>query len=300
MTFEHTITVLNDAQVLSQCGPMRLVIQAWKDGQLQIETAKEAGKISFSFLERVARLRRLLSVPANDIQELPDDKIARKMIQSTKAIGDKDLTPMAAVAGTIADFVADWLFDRGMTKVVVDNGGDVSVRLSRSESVTVGIRSDILRQEISHVLRLDAQQASWGITTSGVGGRSFTRGIASAVTAIARNASMADAAATAIANACYIDDERIVQVPAEQLDPDTDLIGVPVTVQVGPLGPEKISIAVMNALQKAERLSRADVIIAALIASGNIFSSTESMCKFLTRSITDRFLRAPLLQECQY
>jgi ApbE superfamily uncharacterized protein (UPF0280 family) len=114
MTYEHSITVLDDEQVLSECGPMRLVIQAWKDGQAQIEAAREAGKISVSFLERVARLRKMLSVCARDIQEVPDDEIARRMFQSVKTIGDKDLTPLAAVAGTIADFVADWLFDRGI------------------------------------------------------------------------------------------------------------------------------------------------------------------------------------------
>ena len=70
------------------------------------------------------------------------------------------------------------------------------------------IRPQVNSRHISHVIRLDGSQAAWGVTTSGVGGRSLTRGIASAVTVLAANASVADAAATAIGNACFVEDER--------------------------------------------------------------------------------------------
>lgn len=256
-------------------GPMRLVIGAWKEGQARTEAALAAAETAFDYLARIARFRKMLSLPAGRIQEKPEDEIARRMLRSVRRIGDADLTPMAAVAGTLADFVADGLLERGMTKVVVDNGGDVAVRLSGNESVTIGIRPDIRQQEISHVLRLDARLPSWGIATSGLGGRSFTRGIASAVTTISREASMADAAATAIANVCFVVDDRIVQVPAEDLDPNTDLMGIPVTVRVGSLSPEKVAMAVQNALLKAEALKKAGAIIGALIACQKIFAVTE-------------------------
>ncbi len=280
MTYEQSITVLDEKQVIAECGPMRLVIQAWKNGHPQAESARQAAEMSFSFLERVARFRKELSLPVNSSREKTEDEIVCIMIQSVKLVGDEDLTPMAAVAGTIADLTADWLFSRGMDKVVIDNGGDIAVRLSKGQTVSVGIRPNVRQQEISHILRLD--HGSWGITTSGFGGRSFTRGIASAVTTVASRACVADAAATAIANACYADDCQIVQIPAEQLDPGTDLTGIPVTVQVGLLSEEKILQALGSALKKSENLSGKGVITGAFIAVGNVFAMTENMRQFCT------------------
>jgi ApbE superfamily uncharacterized protein (UPF0280 family) len=282
MAYRHTIAVLAEGRVMVDCGPMRLVIQAFKDGQPQTDPAQEAAGDALIYLERVARLKKTLSLPAHRIRKLPEDEIAVRMCRSVLAIGDDDLTPMAAVAGTIADFVADRLYRQAMSKVVVDNGGDIAVRLRGRESVTIGIRTDIRRPAVSHVIRLDSRSASWGITTSGVGGRSFTRGIASAVTTIAGTASVADAAATAIANACMVADNKILQVPAQQLDPNTDLIGIPVTVKVGALSSDKIRLAVQKALQKAEHLAQKNIIGGALIAAGANVATTANMQDFLT------------------
>ena len=98
---------------------------------------------------------------------------------------------------------------------------------------------------------MDNRRSSWGITTSGLGGRSFTRGIASAVTVLAENSSLADAASTAIANDCFVEDSSIIQVPAGQIDLNTDIAMVKVTVGVGVLNPAKKAQAVQNALSKA-------------------------------------------------
>jgi ApbE superfamily uncharacterized protein (UPF0280 family) len=69
------------------------------------------------------------------------------MLESVRAVGDARLTPMAAVAGTIADGVADFLFSRGMTKVIVNNGGDIAVRLKAPNAVRVGLREDVNSEE---------------------------------------------------------------------------------------------------------------------------------------------------------
>jgi hypothetical protein len=188
------------------------------------------------------------------------------MIRSVLAIGDKDLTPMAAVAGTIADAVADFLFNRGMTRVVVDNGGDVAVRLLGDASVTVGIRQKVDKLEISNVIALDSKLPSWGVTTSGLGGRSLTRGVASAATVISESASMADAAATAIANASFVEDEQVLQRLAEEIDPETDIAGLPVTVKVGPLSEETKAMAVSKAMERAGQLIEKDIILGVYVA----------------------------------
>ena len=225
MSYEQSIALLDEETVLAECGPMRLAIRAWQNGRPQIALCRQAAEVSFTYLEAVAKHKTVLSDFAQNIRALPRNALAQRMVESVRAIGDMDLTPMAAVAGTIADAVADWLFGRGLTKVMVDNGGDIAIRLAAGETATVGIRPQINRFDISHIARLDDRRSSWGVTTSGLGGRSFTRGIASAVTVLAASASVADAAATAIANACFVKDKNIRQAPAEQIDPNTDLSG---------------------------------------------------------------------------
>jgi ApbE superfamily uncharacterized protein (UPF0280 family) len=279
MTYEHYIGAIDDQSVLVECGPMRLIIRAWRQKQALLTLARQAAQQSISYLERIARCRPQLSRPIPQFGELPQDKLALAMIASTRAIADDDLTPMAAVAGTIADAVADWLFERRTTRVIVENGGDIAIRLAEGETATVGVRPQVNSRHISHVIRLEAGpgQASWGVTTSGVGGRSLTRGIASAVTVVAANASVADAAATAIGNACIVEDDAIIQLPAERLDPQTDLAGLSVTTEVGELSPEKVLKALESARQKAALLAQRKIISGAFMALQNVFVISDGL-----------------------
>jgi ApbE superfamily uncharacterized protein (UPF0280 family) len=172
---------------------------------------------------------------------------------------------MAAVAGSIADAVADFLADRGMTKVVVNNGGDVAVRLRPGSSAVVGLRPVISSRDVPFSWKLTGDRPSWGVATSGLGGRSFTRGVASAATVVARTASMADAAATSVANASFVRDRHVIQRPAGELDCNTDIPRMPVTVQVGLLPPAKVSRALGQAGAFARQLVERDVILGAFV-----------------------------------
>ena len=282
MSYEHYIAAIDEESVLVECGPMRLVIRAWNGEQPQIMLARQAAEESISYLERIAHWRSKLSRPIPQIEELPEDKLALCMIAGIAAIGDDDLTPLAAVAGTTADAVADWLFERDVTRVIVENGGDIAIRLKAGETTTVGVRPQVNSRHISHVIRLDGSQPSWGVTTSGFGGRSLTRGIASAVTVLAANASVADAAATAIGNACFVEDGRVVQQPAESFDPSTDLAGLLVTTEVGELLPGKVLKAIESARQKAELLAQQKIIYGAFIALQNIFAISDGLKSYIT------------------
>ena len=280
MSYEQSIASIDSESVLAECGPMRLVIRAWNKKQPQIKLARQAAAESFSYLERIVQCRPLLSRPVPEIEDLPQDELAHGMITSARAIGDDDLTPMAAVAGTIADAVANWLFERGATKVIVDNGGDIAVRLAEGTTATVGVRPQVTSRHITHVIYLDPGRSAWGVTTSGVGGRSLTRGIASAVTVLAANASVADAAATGIANACFVKDDRIIQLPAEKVDPTSDLKDIPVTTEVGALSSEKILAAINSARQKADGLSQKGIIVGAFIALADVYTITDGMKRY--------------------
>jgi ApbE superfamily uncharacterized protein (UPF0280 family) len=275
MPFERSATVLPGGSVLAESGPMRLVISASIGKVLQTKMALKAAEESFVFLERVARHRKFLGRHFRECREEIKDPLVLKMINSVVMVGDEDLTPMAAVAGTIADEVADFLFEHGMTKVVVDNGGDVAIRADRENPITVGIRPDVNDRAVSHVIGLDASLRSHGVATSGLGGRSLTRGIASAATVVAQTASLADAAATAVANASFLEDEQVRRRPAEELDPYTDIPGLDITVKVGPLSEEKKSMAVSKAIRRAEDLVRREVILGAFVAVQGVHGMTK-------------------------
>jgi ApbE superfamily uncharacterized protein (UPF0280 family) len=285
MPFERSATLLKGGSVLAESGPMRLVISAGIGKVPQTETALWAAEESFGFLERVARHRNLLGRDFLKHREAIRDSLVLKMINSVVAVDDDDLTPMAAVAGTIADEVADFLFERGMTKVVVDNGGDVAIRADRENPITVGIRPDVSDRAVSHVIGLDPGLRSHGVATSGLGGRSLTRGIASAATVIARTASLADAAATAVANASFLEDAQVRRRPAEELDPYTDIPGLDITVEVGALSEEKKRMALSKAIGRAEDLVRREIILGAFVAVQGKFE--------MTQYIRDRLMQEP-------
>jgi ApbE superfamily uncharacterized protein (UPF0280 family) len=281
MPFERSATVLPGGSVLAESGPMRLVISAGIGKVLQTKMALRAAEESFGFLERVALHRKFLGRQFRKYRDEVKDPLVLKMINSVVMVGDEDLTPMAAVAGTIADEVADFLFERGMTKVVVDNGGDVAIRADREDPITVGIRPDVSDSAVSHVIGLDPGLRSHGVATSGLGGRSLTRGIASAATVVARTASLADAAATAVANASFLEDAQVSRRPAEELDPYTDIPGLDITVKVGPLMEEEKSRAVSKAIRKAEDLMRREVILGAFVAVQGKTAMTDFIKKHL-------------------
>jgi ApbE superfamily uncharacterized protein (UPF0280 family) len=265
MSYQTNIQWLDGGRILAECGPMRLVIEAWVGRIPQREVCIRAAKEAFILLERIAQQRRLLSRCYKEVPNGLDDFLALKMIHSVLAV-DEALTPMAAVAGTIADGVAAFLFRRGMTKVIVNNGGDVAIRTSAKESVNVGIRPDLTHDAITDLITLGDERTSWGVATSGLEGRSLTQGVASAATIIAGSASVADAAATSIANASYVDDQTVIQRPAEELDEQTDIPGISVTLQAGPFTEEKKDLALSSAIKKAEKLIKKGLIFGAYIA----------------------------------
>jgi hypothetical protein len=238
MAYQTNIQWLDKGQILAECGPMRLIIAAWQGQVPQRESCIRAAKESFLFLERLAGQRELLSRQHQSIPDDVDDFLPMEMIRSAMAV-DNMLTPMAAVAGTIADGVADFLFNRGMTKVIVNNGGDIAIRSGLDVSVNVGIRPDLVNSPINDILTLKDERSSWGVATSGLEGRSLTTGVASAATIVAKNASLADAAATSILNASFVEDESVIQKPAQELDEKTDIPGILVTVQAGPFSEKK-------------------------------------------------------------
>jgi hypothetical protein len=166
------------------------------------------------------------------------------------------ITPMAAVAGAVADAVlAAMCKGSGLTRAYVNNGGDIAVYLAPGQSLAAAMAGGAK-------LTLHHDQPARGVATSGRGGRSFSRGIADAVTVVAKTAALADAAATMIANAVDLPGHpAITRRPARDLQADSDLHDILVTTGVGPLTQTEISQA-LNTGETAARTYAAQGLIA--------------------------------------
>lgn len=160
--------------------------------------------------------------------------IARRMwFACAPWAADAFVTPMAAVAGSVAQEIASLFAAPGIRRAWINNGGDIALVITPGERIDVAVALDRGHAvSAPHRLSIDSAAGVGGIATSGWRGRSLSRGIADAVTVLAATAAQADAAATLIANAVDVDDARIVRAPANTVRDDSDLGGIPVTVDV--------------------------------------------------------------------
>ncbi len=244
---------------------MRMTIEAYDGSRPRTDLCLKAAKHSIGILCEIAAVQERLKAPHTKFATHPVSLVPFRMWEAVHVVGDTDLTPMAAVAGAIADATANFLQEFGVSKIIVNNGGDIAIRLTEGEHINVGIRSDVNSQRIERLMSVNWNSGIGGICTSGLGGRSFTRGVASAVTVAAGYCAIADAAATAIANSTFIPHEGVIRRPAEWTDPDTDLAGLEVTREVGNLSAEFVERCLWKGLAKADVLSENGIIIGAVI-----------------------------------
>ncbi|TGE38058.1 UPF0280 family protein [Desulfosporosinus fructosivorans] len=261
------INVLAEDRVFLDYGPVQMMLMARAHRLPMIEQLHEAAEYVIKILSDLAEVQK----QAKDVLTLDEWDLSvyplplRLMVAAVLETGDRTLTPMAAVAGTFADLAADWLVEKGATKVLINNGGDIAIRLVGLEKTKLGLTPSIESSGYSHILNLTAEDGIGGVATSGLGGRSFTKGIASAVTVAAKTARVADACATLIANHCFTEDPGILRLPAEQLDPNTDIPGHLVTIKVGDLSLQTKTIALENGLCKAMELKSQGLIHGAVL-----------------------------------
>ncbi len=280
------IQVLSNGTVLVDYGPMRLLISASENGRPLAELAREGAHFAMKVLEELARFLPVIRKKAQKLaveETYPD--VVRRMIEATKRMKEPDLTPLAAVAGAVSDEVADYIFRGGGTKIIVDNGGDVAIRLREGEVARVGVKTEIDAAQPTYLFSIDSTMGIGGVATSGLGGRSFTKGIASAATALSPAAAVSDAAATVIGNFANVEDTNVTRSLAEKIYPDTDIAGEWVTVKVGKLSRDKIGEALNNGLAKAVSICEKGWINGGLIAVQGEVVWTDSLDLLLKKII---------------
>jgi uncharacterized protein len=232
--------------------------------------------------ELVAELPRLrqpvepgepVITPSGVLQELHDlqGPIARRMWRACARVREAAtadfITPMAAVAGAVAEDLIKPFVAAGCARAWVNNGGDIALHLARGEQLQVGLVADIGRRRAALDGRFSIHHAdaTRGIATSGWRGRSLSLGIADAVTVLAKSAALADAAATLVANAVDVSHPLVQRAPASSRQDDSDLGERLVTVDVPSLPPPLVQQALQAGLARAQQLQVAGVIEAAVL-----------------------------------
>jgi uncharacterized protein len=264
MTRAPQIRFLSDSRRLHlQDGPIDLIVEA-SGSEANVRLAYGAAARRFTgLLDELCDELPLLRKAADPACCLLRGKVARRMHDAVAPFAaDCFITPMAAVAGSVAEEILAAMTESArLARAYVNNGGDIALHLADKEQFTVGLadRPDapgLLRTTIIH-----ADDRTRGVATSGRHGRSFSLGIADAVTILARTASEADAAATIVANAVDLPGHpAIVRCPARDLQPDSDLGALPVTRDVGELSRHEIDGALAAGAISARKLLAAGLI----------------------------------------
>ena len=207
-----------------------------------------------------------------DSIEMPRGSVARRMVQACLPFSDERVTPMAAVAGAVADEVLDEMRTvADCRRIWVNNGGDIAFCLAQGQRFRCGLVPDLVTGRCDSHIELTCTDGIAGIATSGSagkggGGRSFSLGIADSVTVLAASAARADAAATLIANHVDLPGHHAVKRgAARDIDPDSDLGQRQVTLSVDRLTSNEITTALEAGVSYARCCLSAGRIAAAIL-----------------------------------
>lgn len=258
---------LDDGRWHFHYGPIDLVISV--DGELDA-TDRALTACWQRFAEILPELVAELSLLRQPLKQLTwlSSPVARRMVRASWPHRSQFITPMAAVAGAVADELIDFFAaEPEIRRASINNGGDIALHLQPGQRYTIGLVTDIasLAAEPQGLFEVDASMPVRGVATSGWRGRSMSLGIADSVTVLAQSAAMADAAATMIANAVNAQHEAIQRAPASTLKDDTDLGDLLVTTQVGPLPAVVIQQALDDGAKYAQYLHGEGLIFAAAL-----------------------------------
>lgn len=186
-------------------------------------------------LERYGREHPLFLSSLVPLPSLPGSppESARRMHAASAAAG---VGPMAAVAGTFAAMAAEAALARGCAEAVVENGGDIYMKLTGELAVALfpGAADSSRFQDLAFRIRPEETPLAVCSSSSKMG-HSLSFGRADLVTVFSKDASLADAAATRGAN--EVNGEEFIKDAAEKIAAIDGVLGVLV------IAGEKIAMA---------------------------------------------------------
>lgn len=254
--------ILSGNRLHLQHGPIDLVIgadgardEAFRAAAMRFETILQ------ELMQEIASLRAYRGPE-------PAGPVARRM---WRVVRDQRgfVTPMAAVAGAVADEVLQAMQKAAdLRRAYVNNGGDIALHLQGDATFEIAMASEG-GSDLGRVT-LRASDLIGGIATSGRGGRSLSMGIAESVTVLAASAAVADVAATLICNAVDLPRHpAISRVPAHEIDEASDLGERLVVAHVGRLDDAEVAEALERGARTAmDLLSRGAIASASLHLAG--------------------------------
>ncbi len=248
-------------------GPVDLILDL-SGPAAEVSAAEAAARRAFTgLLEALVAELALLRTGVSAASPEPVGPVARRMMAAVRPHAAAFVTPMAAVAGAVADHMLAAIRDAAdLRRAMVNNGGDIALHLAPGEGCRIGIHDHVHFGRLAGVVEIAAADGIGGVATSGWRGRSHSLGIADAVTVLAATAAEADAAATMIANAVDLPGSPLVaRRPARELAPDSDLGERLVTVGVGPLLPAEAARALDRGAAHARNLLDHGLIRAAFL-----------------------------------
>jgi len=270
-----------------QDGPIDLIVDA-RGREANVRAACDAAARRFTgLLDELCSELPLLRQAADPAQCSLQGAVARRMYDAVAPFAAEHfVTPMAAVAGSVAEEILGAMTGAArLARAYVNNGGDIALHLADGESFSVGLMDRLDAAGLMRTMVIGAHDPIRGVATSGRHGRSFSLGIADAVTVLARTASQADAAATIIANAVDLPGHpAVLRCPANELQPDSDLGARLVTRNVGVLSGEEIEAALATGADRARQLLSAGLIEGA------------ALCLFGETVVVGTSLQSPLSQ----
>lgn len=249
--------------MLGAWGEARAVADAYEQAWLRFRTVLQ------ELVDELPALRR----PVEEATRVRGP-VARRMVAACWPHRARFITPMAAVAGAVAEEILAAMVAAGaLERAYANNGGDIALHVAPGARLRIGLVVDPTQRvrhghrpaldgafEIAHAAPVR------GVATSGWRGRSRSLGIADSVTVLAPTAAAADAAATMIANAVDADHPAIERRPANLLDDDSDLGARRVTTAVGRLPADVIAAALDAGATHAEALAARGLIESAALA----------------------------------
>ena len=270
MNLRAQIRMLPDGRRLHlHDGPIDVILEAFGRA-CEIEAAYRAASARFvTLLDELCFELLFLRQPCSQEAVWPQGTVARRMVAAViPYAAEYFITPMAAVAGAVAEeILAAMIAAAELSSAYVNDGGDIALHLKSGERFVVGMVERPDRPSLLGTTTVHAADPVRGVATSGWRGRSFSLGIADAVTVLAGRAAAADAAATIIANEVNLPwHPAIIRVPACELAPDSDLGDRLVTQAVGELTLNEVNRALTAGARAAQRLLRMGLVRSAALS----------------------------------
>lgn len=261
---------LEGGRVFLNYGPVQMVLDISIAGKKEPELAVNVCSYVIDQFEQLLKYLREAKARVKQPQHHKESArkfpvVLQKMIDAVREIEDETLTPMAAVAGSFSEVALEKALFLGARRVIINNGGDLAFQDLDGRPINVGIPLGKVLSRNSLAIPASAEQNISGVCTSGIGGRSFTKGVADAVVIMASSAAIADAGATCVGNGTNVEDENVLRCLAEQIDSETDIPGQTVTLKVGDLSKRNVYCALLNGLDIARKLYDRQIIKGAVL-----------------------------------